>query len=666
MISLFPFLKTKKNQQKFFPQNITYPCMIKSSAGTGKTETIANIIVDLVTNGKASLDEIATITFTNKATLELTDRIQSKLNEKFKSNNNTTIKDNLYNTDTISTIHSFCDKLLREYGLFINISPNFKIYTDKKMELDLITKKIKQKNNTDYQKHISNYKLKNLILKILEENENKGIEHLIYNSKLKDKFWVDFDNFFVNLYNEIYDEIASERLKNNFLTPNDLLKYATKLIDIEDIAILITKKLKYLFIDEFQDTNVQQYLLAEKLSKYLNLLVVGDEKQSIYKFRGSDIESYRKMEDTIKEFGSEHILNTNINYRSDAKYIKKVNEIFSHKFYFNLNNINFTNTKLIPFNKDSIFKTPFELDFNENIDEIINKLSVPRAKQENVCYNDIVILCRNNKDISQVESILSNSKIPYNSTSNNSLFNQQVIIDIIKIIEFLIFKDSLYETELQNTIFCKCFCADRDLRNEFVKEIKKLEPILKNCSPSMFISSIIEKTNFDESQSDSLLFLQKLQVIARQTNNYIDFYNLCYSMMTTNTEEIPIDLKNDAVTISTIHKFKGLSSKYAILYNADYNLLKEYNIQYIISNNTICFDKSILDLSNIHNSDHLFEKLLKKQNIENLEEELKVLYVALTRAKHKMIICCKFDKEKIRWRTANTNYISYMNFINTF
>lgn len=668
-MNMFSFMKREnKTKNKLDYANIAYPFLIKSSAGTGKTESIANIVINLIKEHTAYLQSIAIITFTNKATIEMIDRIQHKLELLVLDTNDDKFKTNIYlsNIANISTIHSFCEHIIREFGLEFGISPDFKISYNKSNISSIVSSVIKENFNNEIYQCVSNYKLKELIIKSLNDNENKGIEHLEYNSNLTDEFWKNFDKYFIDLYNTCYDLIEEDRLLNNYLTPNDLIKYAVKLTSKDTIAQCIANDIKYLFIDEFQDTNIHQYQLVKNLQNYINIILVGDEKQSIYKFRGSDLNSYLEMTNNINSFGENHIFTSNVNYRSDSGYIKALNKIFNSKFSYKGMKLEFNNTELIPNKKTKSEEYPIVVEYEHQkyLPEIIKNLSQNIDYTKNDCYNDIVILCRNNNEVSEIEWILEDFNLPYTTISGKTLLQEHIVKDTLKIFEFLMFGSDIYRYEIQQTIYCEKFCNGKNLTNEFISTIEELKPKFINTSPANFIEILKNKcfmsTN-DVSNKKNLRTLSKLKQIARDYNNHIDFYN--YLSQKADNQNDDIAVSGNGIIISTIHKFKGLTADYVIIYKADDNLLNLKQPQYLIADKNIYFNDMILDNRTKIKSDETYKKIYRKDFKECLEEELRVMYVALTRAKHKTVLYCKKTASKIDW-LSKQNYISYISLLN--
>ena len=164
----------------------------------------------------------------------------------------------------------------------------------------------------------------------------------------------------------------------------------------------------------------------------------------------------------------------------------------------------------------------------------------------------------------------------------------------------------------------------------------------------------------DKYNKKTLRILSKLKQIARNYNNHIDFYNYL-SQKTDNLNDDFVSSGN-GITISTIHKFKGLTADYVIIYKADDNLLSLKKPQYLIVDRNIYFNDTILDNKTKIESDKAYKQIYQKEFKESLEEELRVLYVALTRAKHKTVLYCVNSDSKIDW-LKKQNYISYISLL---
>jgi len=263
--------------------------LILAGAGSGKTRVLIERIANIIKSGKAQPEEIMAVTFTNKAAKELKLRLIKKVGESGKF-------------IIAGTFHSICAKILRKYADRIGYQSNFVIYdTDdknkviknclKELELDSI--------NYPYKK-ISSF-ISNLKNKMIYPDNFEITELSYYHEKIKD----------------VYELYQKELLSCNAFDFDDLLCMVIRLFDIdEEIKFMYQNMIKYIHVDEYQDTNFVQDSLVTILSElYGNICVVGDEDQSIYSWRGADI---RNILEFKNRFRNCKVIQLEQNYRSTS------------------------------------------------------------------------------------------------------------------------------------------------------------------------------------------------------------------------------------------------------------------------------------------------------------------------------------------------------------
>lgn len=621
---------------------------IQASAGTGKTEKIILQIEDLIINKHVDIEQIAMITFTNKATNEIRMRLRNKLHTKWTEGH--PIRDQLDKIymAQISTIHSFCDDIIREYGLRIGIAPNYKI-SSFDYETDKIIDEIINSNyDPEINLQLQSYLIKDMLKKFYHEISDKGIEYRpLYSNG--ESFWDKFRNYFNSLYVQINKKIEKEKRFKNILTNNDLLYYAAKLGEDKTIAKNIAMKFSYIFIDEGQDINYCQMRLFESLMKYLQLVIAGDEKQSIYTFRGSDRKAFEKLLLKMKEQKAiQTIVETN--YRSNDKLLEIINKIFNSKFTYKHNKLNFNNIPLKGTGKDAKGNPVFEMLYEQNICDIVKKMSLNLEKHENGGYNNIVILCRTNAEVNRVSNQLKMANIKASIYSSKSLYRSKAIIDLLKVFKFILWSGDIEKEELLFTDYYLAgekFFKDQQLFD--VLNILSIEA--KNASISYILNRLIDLSKIIDyynflGKEQYIANLNRMKEILRELSNQgmstIQIVDYLDVMIDTQQQEPEPQIEiNSPVVVSTIHSFKGLSGDIVVLYNADKNLVRDFRrlYKFDLDSYKIAFNKDALVLNNNSvENDQEYERIKNKKLIESLEEELRLLYVACTRAREKLVI----------------------------
>ncbi len=694
-------------------KNETYPSYLKAGAGTGKTEVLVRKIMSIIENvANVGLDNFAIITFTNKATDEMRERLSERFyfewlkhkkiagkTGKIKTEEFMRTQIEISNMLYISTIHGFCEKLLRKYGLNIGIPVNFRIASIRKETVDIINETVNKYHGEEVLREIPQYKVTKLLDILLRENYNKGF--MLNNDNIKEfvfdtqdnEFWNSFKKLFLKMYVEISERIDELKYLENILTTDDLIRKAAELMKNEYILGKVSEKYKYVFIDEFQDTNKDQFNLVYSLiEKGVNVFLVGDEKQSIYGFRGSDIQNSMDMSSIIdaikKKRGnqfSESIMNEN--FRTDFFLLEKINRIFEHNFQFNGSKIKFPNMRLEKIdslkNPEKSEEKPLRISFQNNIIEVINHLvSNEKIRGRNITYGDIAILCRSNFDLDNLAAKLKAAQIPVEVVGGKGFYKSKEIIDTYKIFNSIINTSEVYKTELYFTDYYKAVIENTyDLSfNDFLEELSTLfrEDTVEGILNFIYSETHIEEYYRSKGMYQEIANLQKLKDKARdlmtkefmQPIQFLEYLNV---MIMSNQEDDDADIAevekdNGVVSLYSIHKAKGLAFKVVIVSHFDKKLNRPIIYPKIILNNKKDEPKMIAVgcdyfKEDVSGEDRDYKELLENKTVEFLEEELRILYVALTRPEHMLILLCDNPKTKLMQYKQISEYASWAKWI---
>lgn len=425
-------------------------------------------------------------------------------------------------------------------------------------------------------------------------------------------------------------------------------------------------------MDEFQDTNQNQFNLLKLMMKNgSKIFIAGDQNQSIYSFRGADLTNFNKMISEMKVESSGQILTEN--FRADANLLKEINSIFNSKFYFNKTHLNFKHTNLVGLNKGKI-KNSVNIIYSSNLYEVIMQIIA-----DGKTYNDIAILCRTNNELNQCAAILNKAQIPAVVYGGKSFYKSAYIIDVYKILYALVYAGKINDQEMVYTQF---YLSYKKYSNENFKNLfLNLKYDVKKMSLSNFLNSLYEKTFIikylkDFNYQQELANLYKLMDLCRNYNNisspFIEFISFLDIMISIEKEEeqaeIPFNKIKNAVAISTIHKAKGLSFNNVIIPFIDKNLYSARTKPKVVldEDNTFGLDADYVFANNDNTiKDSLYQTILKRKTINYLEEELRILFVAMTRAKEKVWLLTSNSRNKLEYRIKkNNNYISYFKWLN--
>ena len=298
----FDYLNNLNEKQKEAVTYLNGPLLIVAGAGSGKTKVLTSRICHIILTGKATPNEILAVTFTNKAANEMLSRVLNNLKKK------------KFGMPWIGTFHSICVKILRKHARAANLNYNFTI-VDQDDQKKLI-KNICKSENIDTKKISPNY-----ILNIIEKWKNKGW----YPENVVLKKSERLESSFLKIY-KIYQ---SKLIDLNACDFNDLILHTIKILENNpDITKMYSKNFKYILVDEYQDTNFIQSKWLNLLSQEnKNLCCVGDDDQSIYSWRGAEIKNFLEFD---KIYTNTKIIRLEKNYRSTQNILSVASNLISN------------------------------------------------------------------------------------------------------------------------------------------------------------------------------------------------------------------------------------------------------------------------------------------------------------------------------------------------
>lgn len=679
-------------EQKTIVEERSKKILIKAGAGTGKTKVMIERVLYLLENDpNLNIDDFAIITFTNKATEELHNRLKLNLYKKWHSLTNPVDKErfrlqlDLLNQSNISTIHKFCHSILNLIGPFydekIMYSPNYRIgsseltklyeYTIERW-LEKRSSKNKRINAIDY-KHF--YELKDFINDLYEHIRNKGLDFEKIRIGTKISSFKEQSPVARAIKNEIIEilELMFKYRKNykyNKIDTNDLLEYTAYILEKdESLRDIVKNRYRHIFVDEFQDTSLFQSnilkLLCDEKEDAPSLFVVGDEKQSIYQFRGADISAYREMEKWIENDQEGTVLKLTTNFRSTPELVYYVNDVF--KKIKKTSKYTFYHEELKPgFEKKKIRLTnAYEwikpTDKNEKHAEIVAKFLSELESEE---LGNYAVLTRYNYQIIQIINALKKYDLVPELDNVGRFYNQQEIIDIFKVLKSFILEDNaILKHEAISSII---FNNDEKLYFEINDKIIK-EKLIYYYTPTQILHYIYLRVDiFNRLNTQQIANLNKLKEKTREMfkderitfKEYVDWLKI---MIVSNQEEeladVPIKKNENKVKITTIHKAKGLEFPYVILPYLDGKFSgKSLNPDFVINPKDLSIEFSIKkgdDGSTLKSA--FYDEVLKRTQADLYSEELRVLYVALTRAEKKLYLIG--DNEK---KTPHESFLNWL------
>ncbi len=371
------------------------PVLILAGAGSGKTTVLVNRLAYILAEKNVSPFNVLAITFTNKAANEMKERIKAKVGS---------VADTMW----ISTFHSMCVRILRSCIDRLGYSKDFIIY-DTSDQKALVKECMKDLN-------IDEKKLE--IRSVMSEISNAK-NQLLSTSEFAAMYMGDFR---LRKISEIYTLYQQKMKKNNALDFDDLISNTIKIFrENPDILENYQDKFKYIMVDEYQDTNNAQFLLVHYLSgKYKNLCVVGDDDQSIYRFRGANIQNILGFE---QEFPDTVTIKLEQNYRSTQTILDAANAVIA-------NNKGRKGKKLwTEHDKGDKIKS-FVADSDRGEAEYIVK-QISEQKEAGRKYSDCAVLYRMNAQSRAIEESLVKSGIPYRVLAGLRFYDRKEIKDML-------------------------------------------------------------------------------------------------------------------------------------------------------------------------------------------------------------------------------------------
>ncbi|MCX6723982.1 MAG: UvrD-helicase domain-containing protein [Candidatus Staskawiczbacteria bacterium] len=625
-------------------------CFMK---GTGKTTVIAQRIVNLVKKDLAKTEEILAVTFTEKAAFEMEERV-SKLLEYG------------YVDLWVSTFHSFCERILRDNALDIGLTPDFKILDNTSGWL--LARQNLDKFDLKYYKALGNpTKFIQALISHFSHCKDQEVypeNYLEYAESLKttDNGPEEGETERIKEVAEAYHAYQQILLKNSALDFGDLINYCLKLFKKRP-AILkkYREKFKYILVDEFQDTNWAQYELIKVLAKpNNNLTVCADDDQAIYRWRGA---SFSNIVQFGKDFPKAKKISLIKNYRSTQNILDQSYNFIKQNDPDRLEFQTKINKKLSADTEDQgVIEHIHAKNLDQEVGQTLKKILKVLKEDKEATYNDFAILVRANDSAIPFTRALERAGLPYQFLASRGLYSKPVILDAISYFKLL---DNYHEGTAVYRILSLPFLGipEADIaaitqyshkKTKSLFETLQELPLIPGISAkarekAVFILSLIKKHSLDaheKSVSEILVaFLEDSgylkHLVGKNEVEKIDLLNQFYKKLKNFEEstlepylkefmeEMNLELESgeegklefdpekgpDMIKVMTIHGAKGLEFKYVFIVNmVDRRFPTDQR-------------KDPIELP-----DELV-KDIKPKGDAHLQEERRLCYVAMTRAK---------------------------------
>lgn len=613
------FLSELNTEQKEAVLATEGPLLVLAGAGTGKTRVLTSRIAHILSKELASPLEILAVTFTNKAAFEMKQRVGNLINF---------IPDNMW----VGTFHSMSMRILRNHGDLVGIDPHFSILDD-----------------DDQMRLVKN------IIKVFELDDKMYQAKTLLNHI---KRWKDRGLFpdqlglamgpVETMARKTYKEYQNRLKTLKALDFGDLLLFCIKLFkEHPNILEYYQNQFRYLLVDEYQDTNTAQYLWLKMLaSSHKNICCVGDDDQAIYSWRGAEIGNILRFE---KDFEGAKIIRLEQNYRSQGNILQAASQLIKH------------NTKRL--GKDlwtasgdgNLIQIKHAWNSEDEARFVGNELEKIRSAGDS--FDSIAVLVRASFQTREFEERFLKQGIPYRVIGGLRFYERQEIRDAIAYIRFLINPDDSFAFEriinvpkrsIGETTIHKAHLiaqeedvslaaaaqqyaanirgkASQAIKNFFVM-ISNCRELLKDTPPATVVKTLLEESGYfamwrQEKTTESLTRLENLKELINaiaefdSLPDFIDHVSLMIDRIEPDNPEM--------VSVMTIHGSKGLEFKTVFLVGWEEGLFPN-------------------------------QRTLIETGVSGLEEERRLAYVAMTRARENVYIsyCSHRKTNTSGWQMA--------------
>ncbi len=608
----FSWLENLNPEQKEAVQTTEGPLLVLSGAGTGKTKVLTTRLAYILSTMKALAHNCLVVTFTNRAAREMKERVMDMIGP---------MADSVW----LGTFHSVCVKILRSHAELVNLKSNFTILNEDDQKR--LIKQIIEAEGIDEKK----YPPQAFVDKIQRlKDKGKSVEDAIKEHKH-------------NLSTIVYQKYQQRLVELNCVDFGDIILYAMQILkNNPDILQKYQEKFKYIMVDEYQDTNVIQYLFLRLLSqKHHNLCCVGDDDQSIYSWRGAEIENILKFE---KDFSNAKIIRLERNYRSTANILKAASNLIGH----NTGRLGKTlkvadNSPALQCNNDKITLIS---SYNGSEEAQFVAKQIEKLKNQGYQYSNMAILVRTAFQTREFEERFISEAIPYQVIGGPKFYERLEIRDLLAYFRVTIQPDD--DLALERII-------NKPARGIGAKSIEKFKTYAKDNHISMYNA-------INEMLSQNLITGKAKTSLQELMDNFAQWQKISKNLPANDVAEQILEesgyfemLKNDKSAeapgrIENIKELLGVLSD-----KENYPTISDFleHVSLVMDNDN-ALDTNKVMLITLHSAKGLefeivflpgweeglfpHQRSMEEGGSEALEEERRLAYVAITRAKEKLYI----------------------------
>ena len=617
----FDWLDTLNTEQKIAVQTTEGAVLVLSGAGTGKTRVLTTRLAYILSKGLAHPWNCFVVTFTNKAAKEMKTRVQEMIGS---------MADSVW----LGTFHSMCVKILRKHAELVGLKSNFTILDEDDQKR--LIKQILEADGIDDKKYPPAAFVQKFSLW-----KDKGLT--------PEKIAHDFKG---NITTDVYKKYQARLLELNAVDFGDILLLVLQILQNpsnKEILEQYQEKFKYIMVDEYQDTNVTQYLLLRLLSqKHKNICCVGDDDQSIYSWRGAEIENILRFE---KDFENAVVIRLEQNYRSTENILHAASNLIAHngeRLGKTLKVANHSPAALCDNEKIKVISVYTGQEEAEYIAHQIEYLH-----RESLKYSDIAVLVRTASQMRELEEKFMKEAIAYQVVGGPKFYERMEIRDMIAYFRVIAqsaddlalgriinkparkigdksvqkFRDYAYEHHIPMLEAIKQMCEQQlisgqllNAASELVKHFESWQSAVKEISLEELAERVADESGYlamlkAEKTPESEGRIENLRELINMMSDEANYPTLDafleHISLVTETDEI---ISADKVMLMTLHAAKGLEFEAVFLPGWEEGLFPH-------------------------------ERALNEGGSSALEEERRLAYVALTRAKRKVFILTSFSRK---------------------
>ena len=608
------YLKNLNKAQKEAVLHLDGPLLIVAGAGSGKTKVLTTRIANIIKEKKAFPNQILAVTFTNKAAKEMQIRVSKILGS------------SATGLSWLGTFHSVCAKLLRKHATAVNLNSNFTIIdTDDQIRL---IKNICKAENIDIKQLAPRY-----ILAIIDRWKNKGFypNEVVINKK----------DIYEKIILPIYKIYQQKLIDLNSCDFGDLILHTVKILEKNlDIREIYSKNFKYILVDEYQDTNFIQSKWLNLLSeKNNNICCVGDDDQSIYSWRGAEIKNFLEFDQVYE---NTKVIRLEQNYRSTDNILSVASNLISN----NQNRVG--KTLKTTMEEGDLIKLNC---YKNGKDEAIGVSDEIEKVKKKFSYNNITILVRAIFQTREFEERFLKIGLPYRILGGIKFYERAEIKDCIGYLRLIYQeKDDLAFERIVNI-------PKRSIGESTIKSIheysKKQKICLENSSRKMIQENLIKpKTKIGLSSFLELLSKWRSDLKIKKINHVkllqIILDESGYSAMLKNKKDLENEnrLENIKELLSAMKEFDNLESfleHVSLATSVDQEWEGEkINMMTMHAAKGLEFD--VVFLPGWEEGLFPHQKSIEEKGQNGLEEERRLAYVGLTRAKKRVIISFSMNR----------------------